>query len=169
MKIIIKKLVKKIKNTWYSFRVKKVAAKVGKKLIVNAKSTVNSQTYLGSNVNFNGIKIHGCGKVIIGDNFHSGSDCLVLTEVHNYDTGTKIPYDETFICKDVVISDNVWIGTRVIILGGVSIGEGVIIQAGSVITSSIPNYSIAGGHPAKVFKTRNIQHYENLKAKNKFY
>lgn len=54
----------------------------------------------------------------IGDHFHSGRDCLIISPNHNYDAGNAIPYDDTFVYKDVMIEDNVWIGDRVIILGG---------------------------------------------------
>ncbi|MBO5207803.1 MAG: hypothetical protein J6B68_00505 [Lachnospiraceae bacterium] len=52
--------------------------------------------------------------------------------------------------------------------GKVTIGEGAIIQAGSVVTKDIPKYAIAGGHPAVSFKYRDIQHYEALKKAEKF-
>ena len=91
-----------------------------------------------------------------------------MTEYHNYE-GEAIPYDATYIVKDVMIEDNVWIGTRVIILGGITIGEGAIIQAGSVITEDIPKYAIAGGHPAKVYAFRDKEHYEILKKLKKFH
>lgn len=132
-------------------------------LHVNYKSIVSRTTTLGKNINFNGMEIGGTGKVVIGDNFHSGRDCMMITDNHNYDSGKAIPYDETYITKDIIIEENVWLGDRVIILGGVTIGEGTIIQAGSVVVKSIPKYAVAGGHPAKVFKYRNIEHYENLK------
>jgi acetyltransferase-like isoleucine patch superfamily enzyme len=54
----------------------------------------------------------------------------------------------------VVIEDDVWVGTRVIILHGVTIGRGSIIAAGAVVTRSIPPYAIAGGMPARVLKFR---------------
>lgn len=73
------------------------------------------------------MEINGGGKVTIGDNFHSGPGCMMITQNHNYDKGTKIPYDSTYILKDISIGDNVWLGSRVIILGGVKIGEGAII------------------------------------------
>lgn len=138
-------------------------------LRVNKYSCVTENTILGKNVNFNGIKIKGKGKVVIGDNFHCGEDCLIITDVHNYDKGKAIPYDDTYIVKDVIIEDNVWLGDRVIILGGVKIGEGAIIQAGSVVVKDIPKYAVAGGHPAKVFKYRDIEHYEKLKKEEKFH
>lgn len=138
-------------------------------LKVNGPSRVNGNTHLGHNVNFNGLLVSGNGKVVIGDNFHSGPECLIITDIHDYENGDAIPYGSTYISRDVHIEDNVWIGRRVIILGGVRIGEGAIIQAGSCVVSDIPKYGIAGGHPAKVFKRRNIEHYETLKAEGRFH
>ncbi|MBZ9571049.1 acyltransferase [Methanobrevibacter sp. TMH8] len=157
------------KKNKYKNKVKKVAKSIGKDLKVNGPSYVTSNTILGNNINFNGMKIQGKGKVTIGDNFHSGIECMIITDIHNYDKGTAIPYDNTIISKDIFIEDNVWLGNRVMILPGVTIEEGAIIQAGSVVVKDIPKYAIAGGHPAKVFKNRDIEHYEKLKKENKFH
>ncbi len=169
VKKMLNKLKQGIKRNIYTSKIKKSAALVGENLTVNNKSFVNSKTELGNNVNFNGIEIIGGGRVVIGNNFHSGRGCLIITENHNYDNGVYIPYDETSIFREVVIEDNVWIGERVIILGGAHIGEGAIIQAGSVVIGNIPQYSIAGGHPAKTFKMRDIDHYKKLKNDGKFH
>ena len=158
-----------IKKKIYLHRCKRVAKSYGNDFKVNGKSYVTPYTSLGNNVNFNGMKIQGNGNVTIGDNFHSGIDCMIITSIHNYDEGNAIPYDNTIISKDVEIEDNVWLGNRVIILPGVKLGEGSIIQAGSVVVNDIPKYAIAGGHPAKVFKQRNIKHYEKLKKEGKFH
>lgn len=163
------KYYQNFKKKKYSNKVKKVANVVGNDLKVNGPSYVTPKTELGNNVNFNGIKIQGQGKVIIGDNFHSGIECMLITDIHNYDNGKSIPYDETVISKDIIIKDNVWIGNKVTILAGVTIGEGAIIQAGSVVVKNIPKYGIAGGHPAKVFKYRNKEHYEQLKKEKRFH
>ena len=128
----------------------------------------NSSTTLGTNTNFNGFKVFGKGTVKIGDNFHSGSGCILITQVHDYE-GKKIPYDENYKTKKIVIEDNVWLGLNVFILSSCTIGEGSILQAGSVVVSDIPKYAIAGGNPAKVFKYRNKTHYNNLKNENKFH
>ena len=141
----------------------------GEPLKVNGPSFVNKNTILGKNVNFNGMQIRGLGHVTIGDNFHSGRGCVMITHVHNFDHGEAIPYDSTYVQKDIKIEDNVWLGDDVMILGGVTLGEGCIIQAGSVVVSDIPKYGIAGGHPAKVFKNRDIEHYERLKREGKFH
>lgn len=54
----------------------------------------------------------------------------------------------------IILEEDVWIGANTVILGGVKIGRGSIIAAGSVVTKNIPPYSIAGGTPAKVIKSR---------------
>ena len=164
-----KVMLKRIAKRYLRWKVSRRAASVGPNLRVNGKSSVNKKTTLGENVNFNGLKILGGGEVRIGNNFHSGEECLLITQIHNYDTGNAIPYDNTYIYKDIKIEDNVWLGGRVIVLGGVSIGEGAIIQAGSVVVSDVPKYAIAGGHPAKVFKYRDIEHYKKLKSEKKFH
>lgn len=163
------KYYNKCKKNFYKKKVKKIAKKCGKDLSVNYPSNVTPNTFLGNNVNFNGMKIQGKGKVSIGDNFHSGIDCMILTDIHNYDNGIAIPYDDTIISKDVIIEENVWLGNKVMILPGTKIEEGAIIQAGSVVVSNILKCSIVGGHPAKVFKYRDINHYNKLKKEKKFH
>jgi len=65
-----------------------------------SKTSFNLNTHLGRNCNFNGIMVEGGGKLIIGDNFHSGTNVRVITQNHNFDNGTRIPYDSTYIYKD---------------------------------------------------------------------
>jgi acetyltransferase-like isoleucine patch superfamily enzyme len=62
----------------------------------------------------------------------------------------KRPEDD----RDVVIEDDVWIGTRAIILHGVNIGRGSIVGAGAIVTKSVPPYSIVAGNPAEVIRFR---------------
>ena len=158
----------RILSFFFTIIVRLRAKKCGKNLHVNGFSIVSRVTVLGENVNFNGMRISGIGRVVIGDNFHSGKGCLMISQNHNYDSGNAIPYDDTYTPKDILIGDNVWLGDRVIVLGGAVIGEGAIIQAGSVVIGEIPPMSIAGGHPAKVFKYRDIDHYKKLKDERKF-
>lgn len=114
------------------------------------------------------MRIKGGGNVFIGNNFHSGSGCKIITTYHDYDNDEYIPYGSKVIHKDVHIGDNVWLGEDVLILGGVNIADGAIIQAGSVVVSDVDYCGIAGGAPAKTFKQRNIEHYEKLCRLGKF-
>lgn len=55
---------------------------------------------------------------------------------------------------DIIVKDDVWIGQSAIILSGVTINQGAIVAAGSVVTKDVPPYAIVGGNPAKVIKYR---------------
>ena len=56
--------------------------------------------------------------------------------------------------KGVVIEDDVWVGTRAIILDGVTVGRGAIVGAGAVVTRSVAPYAIVGGNPARLIRFR---------------
>lgn len=157
-------------NEYYQHKIEETAEEVGSPLhlLYDNEKDVNSKTVIGDNVHLIGLNIRGEGSVTIGNNFHQGSGCEIITENHNYDNGDAIPYDDTSITEPVEINDNVWFGINVTILPGVTIGEGAIIQAGSVVTNDIPKGAIAGGHPAEVFDYRDMEHYEKLKAEGKF-
>lgn len=159
---------KKFRISQNTKKAKKALGGYGNPLKVNYKCVFNENVFLGNNCHFNGIEIPKGGIVKIGDNFHSGKSCMILTKYHNYE-GAKVPYDNTYIVKNVTIEDNVWLGNNVIILGGVTIGEGAIIQAGAVVVSDIPACAIAGGNPAKVFKERDKEHYFKLKREGQFH
>lgn len=163
------KIYNHIFTTFFGSQVLLKAKSVGKNFWCSSFSTVNSNTILKNNVCFNGMKITGGGKVTIGNYFHCGTECMIITQSHNYDTGKAIPYDNEKICKEVIIEDFVWFGSRVTILPGTEIGEGAIIQAGAVVHGKIPPYAIVGGNPAKVFKYRDIEHFKKLKSEGKFY
>lgn len=165
MKKIVNVLLRKV----FNFYTKQSVKKCGKDLHVNRFCRFTYKTIIGNNCHFNGIIISGNGNVEIGDNFHSGTECKIITSFHNYDNGKKLPYDETYVDKNVKIGKNVWIGSNVIILGGVNIGDGVVIQAGSVVVKDIPKYAIAGGHPAVPFKYRNEEHYNKLEAEQEYF
>ncbi|MBB1149740.1 acyltransferase [Myroides sp. NP-2] len=164
---IYKKVVL-IKSVLYKFVVKRKARSCGQNLRVWRMSKINNNTYLGDNVNFNGMTIVGTGKVVIGNFFHSGTECLLISSNHDYE-GTRIPYDSNNIKKEIIIEDFVWMGSRVIVLGGVTIGEGAIVQAGAMVHKDVPKYSIVGGNPAKVIKYRNVEHFLVLKGRGEFH
>lgn len=105
-----------------------------------------------------GIDCRVVGPIKIGRDVMMGPEVVVLTRSHNFgriDIPMRLqgsPTDEP-----VVIGDDVWIGTRAIILPGVTIGSGAIIGAGAIVTKDVPDYAIVGGNPAKVIKYRNSE------------
>lgn len=93
--------------------------------------------------------------ITIGNDVMMGPYCIMLTTNHET-SNTEIPmWHQGFTAPNpIVIEDDVWIGARVTILGGVTIGHGSIIGAGSVVTKSCEPYSIIAGNPAKLIKKR---------------
>lgn len=95
------------------------------------------------------------GEVCIGENVMMGPECYIYTVNHKFDS-VDIP-----MCKQgytnpqpVKIGNDVWIGSRVTILPGITAGDGVIIGAGAVVTKDIPDFTVVGGNPARVLKKR---------------
>lgn len=78
-----------------------------------------------------------------------GEDCKIAWDVIIMDSDLHPINSKPMINKAVHIGDNVWIGCRSIILKGVTIGQGAVIAAGSVITKDIPAYTVWGGAPAR--------------------
>ncbi len=128
------------------------------KFCIHPTSHLKSNTY-----------IECSGGVTIGRYFHTGRGLTIFSVSHNYERGTKIPYDEVILKKQVVINDFVWCGANVTILPGVTIGEGAILAAGAVISKDVPDHAIVGGNPMKVLKYRDPQQFAKLKSEEKFY
>lgn len=103
-----------------------------------------------------GVKCSVRGPLDIGDNVMMGPEVIIMTSSHNYENVT-VPMNQQGASpkQKITICDDVWIGTRVIILPGVTIGKGSIIGAGAVVTKDVPEYAIVGGVPAKIIKYRN--------------
>lgn len=112
---------------------------------------------IGNNVGISSSCIWANNSITIGDNVNIGGDCIIIdSDIHslNY-LDRQDPLLDTVngISKPIQIENDVFIGTRCIILKGVTIGAKSIIAAGSVVTKSIPENCIAGGNPCKVIKS----------------
>ncbi|VVB95966.1 2,3,4,5-tetrahydropyridine-2,6-dicarboxylate N-acetyltransferase [uncultured archaeon] len=91
----------------------------------------------------------------IGNNVMMGKDVIIITRNHEFkDVNIPMNCQGFKDYESVVIGDDVWIGTRVILLPGVYIGKGAILSAGAVVTGDVEPYSIVGGVPARFIKSR---------------
>ena len=112
---------------------------------------------VGNNVGF-GVSFTCLGaNLTVGNFLLMGSDVLFQGGGHNFDR-LDIPMEQQggIGITDLVIDDDVWIGSRVIILKGCNhIGKGVVIGSGAVVTKNIPDYAIVAGNPAKIIRYRN--------------
>lgn len=119
-----------------------------------------------------GCKLFGSGGGIsIGQGTIFAHDVQVFARNHLYDAVDLqfIPYDTRSIEKHTTIGEYVWIGARSTIMAGVTIGDGAVIAACSVVTNDVPAYSVVGGNPAKIIKFRDKCIFELLKSKDKGY
>lgn len=100
---------------------------------------------------------------LLEDNLFIGHDtiiaqnCSFITNNHGMDAESQLPYgQQQLTTAPITVGAACWIGQNVTILPGVEIGKKCIVAAGSVVTKSIPPYSIAAGIPAKVIKKWNF-------------
>lgn len=127
-----------------------------------------SQLYIGNNVGISSSCLWCKEYIKIEDNVKIGADCIIMdTDAHNLDyryrngtiCGIKGENIDGLTAKSapIRIEHDVLIGTRCIILKGVTIGAFSVIGSGSVVTKDIPAYSIAAGNPCKVIKLLTIK------------
>lgn len=117
---------------------------VGDDVHLGVRPTLNSTR---STIRIGNKVLFGPEVVIRGGN-HTTS--LVGRFMYDVSEAEKLPGDDL----DVIIEDDVWVGTRAIILHGVTIGRGAIVGAGAVVARDVPPYSIVGGVPARVIRFR---------------
>ena len=97
----------------------------------------------------------------IDDGVLMASDILITSENHSMDPESNMYYmDQKLTCAAVHIKEGCWIGEKVCILPGVTIGKKSIIGAGSIVNKSIPDYSIAVGNPARIIKHYNFEMHQ---------
>jgi acetyltransferase-like isoleucine patch superfamily enzyme len=102
----------------------------------------------GSNIGDNTI-IDTSDDVIIGNQVALGPYDIIYTHDHNYHSDTLAAWKGGVHTGKVIIEDGAWVGARVVLLPGVTIGRRAIVAAGSVVTKSVAAGDIVGGIPAK--------------------
>lgn len=161
-------------------KIKYFYLKIIKKILWRKKNKHNFLKIRSSNYNtldINKIKCGKCSYGLLNVEFYGnineyleiGSFCSIAPNVvfllggnHNYSCISTYPFDNFIFNKKemsfskgpIIVKNDVWIGSNSIILSGITIGQGSIIAAGSVVTKSTPPYSIVAGNPAVVKKYR---------------
>jgi len=108
----------------------------------NAKLTIGNRVFLNQ-----GVRIACTTEVTIGDNALIADETVILDSDYHGVAGAETKSARVRIERDV------WLGTRVIVLRGVTIGEGSVVGAGSVVTKSLPPRVFAAGVPARVIRS----------------
>lgn len=112
-------------------------ARFGGSLEIGDNSGLGENARIGSNTK-------------IGKNVMMAADVIICTQNHRFDRHNFDGFEK----QGVVIEDEVWIGYRVIILPGVTVGRHAILGAGAVVTKDVPPYAVVGGAPAQILKYR---------------
>ena len=155
----------KLASQLYSIAIRRRAKSCGRNLLVLGPGVnVTGNTTIGDGAGFGKrVKIFGDGPVSIGRRAVLAEDTVVYTQVHDYDHSDVLPFGWGFTYPETSIGDYAWIGIKCIVLPGARIGEGAIVQAGSVVMGVVPPCAIVAGNPAKVIGWRDIDHYNKLK------
>lgn len=124
--------------------------------------TINRRVIFGSGRNIEMGDESGIGAnteipsdTIIGNNVILSRRCFILHANHKYER-TDIPINDqgTKIALQTIIEDDCWIGMNTLFTPGRHVSKGTIVAMGSVLTKDFPEYSIVGGNPAKLIKSR---------------
>ena len=114
------------------------------KIIENAKCSIGDKVFMNHNCS-----ITCANEITIGDNCNLANNIVIVDHDHNIgDTGVVAGLNS----KPIHIGNNVWIGGNVCVLPGVTIGDNVVIGAGSVVTKDIPANCLVVGNPGKIIK-----------------
>ena len=112
--------------------------------------------FSSANFNFTCLDV---GEIHIGDHVMIGPNVTLATPMHPLlpeERNIRKREDGSFYnleyAKPITIKDNCWLASNVVVCGGVTIGEGCVIGAGSVVTRDIPPYSLAAGNPCRVIR-----------------
>ena len=148
--------LKKQKVVTYTYDISLKAA-IGKYSMIMKNTEVDSSTNIG--------KYCYIGKNCVITKTNIGNYCSIANNVsigqgeHNISniSTSSLFYDDPYnelTNKDCIVGNDVWIGVDSIILRGVTIGNGAVIGANSVVTKDVPSFAIVAGSPAKVIKFR---------------
>lgn len=132
---------------------KQILGKTGKQFLIEQPFICDYGYNIEIGENFysnHNLVILDANKVKFGNNVFIAPNCGFYTAGHPLDYEARNKGLE--YAKPIEVGNNVWIGGNVVVLPGVSIGDNVVIGAGSVVTKDIPSNSVAVGNPCRVIK-----------------
>jgi tetrahydrodipicolinate N-acetyltransferase len=100
-----------------------------------------------------GTNVNGLTKILVAESVRIGSGCTLSWDVQVLDNdfhAITVDGEQRPAKAPVVIGDRVWVGTRAIVLKGVTIGDGAIVAAGAVVTRDVAPNAVVAGSPARV-------------------
>ncbi|QBP43095.1 acyltransferase [Paenisporosarcina antarctica] len=110
---------------------------------------------IGSNVSIHPMcYIDSTGRIDIGNDVSIAHGVTIMSTTHQYGDENILIKDQPVDLLYTKIEDNVWIGAKATILGGVEVSTGSIVAAGAVVIKDVPIRAIVGGVPAKIIKYR---------------
>lgn len=147
---------------WFYKKVMKFNIGKGTTIFMNCKFDCAKGLKIGDNsvINAN-CRLDSRGLLEIGSSVSISEDVIFLTADHNEDLLGILGRD-----KKVCIEDSVWIGTRAMILPGVTIGKGAVVAAGAVATKNVEAFTMVGGVPAKFIKLRTTNSKKSIEKNN---
>ena len=149
---LLGKIVKKMRY----FCCKSIFKKCGKNVNIERKAYFGMGTLVEIGDN-SGIGVNAMipSDTIIGKNVMMGPNCYILAMNHSFNR-IDIPMVEQGFTekKRTIIGNDVWIGRDVLMTPGRTIADGSIIAAGCVLTKDFPKYSIVGGNPSRIIRSR---------------
>lgn len=140
----------------YNFYKKRFGA-CGKGVVIhaNVRFEAPEKLFLGNRVEISsGTVVSAGGTVRIGNDVGIGPGVGIWSTNHVFSDHAKPFLDQGYEYGEVLIGNDVWLGSGAILKPGLSIGDGCIVSGGSVLAKSLPPYSISGGNPARVLGWR---------------
>ena len=141
-------------NLFILSRGQNIIVALGTKIYPSKYISIGSNVFIGRNCTVSTSKVGG-SEISIGNNVMIAEGVKIIGGNHAFDRTDISMFEQgEGLQSPIIINDDIWIGANSITLSGIEIGKGSVIGAGSVVTKSIPEYSIAVGNPARVIKKR---------------
>ena len=119
---------------------------VGVGLTVGDRSSLAARCFIGCS-----------GEISIGNDVMLGPAVSIFSENHNFSDPDRTIKSQGVVRSSTIIENDVWIGANSTLLSGVTIGQGAVVAANSVVSRDVPAFAVVAGNPARLIKSRRIK------------